>query len=91
MILNPDSSRLSNSAVACSPTPISAPLVPEDDAVNQTVVLRMLARLGVRADVAGNGREAIEMIRYAALRCRIHGLPDARDGPVRSNRGNSTS
>ena len=38
-------------------------LVAEDNAANQTVAVRMLARLGVHADVAGNGREAIEMVR----------------------------
>ena len=36
-------------------------LVVEDNAVNQRVTLRMLQNLGMRADVAGNGREAIEM------------------------------
>ena len=38
-------------------------LIAEDNAVNQTVALRMLTRLGVQADVAGNGLEALEMIR----------------------------
>ena len=38
-------------------------LVVEDNAVNQKVAVRMLARLGVRAEVAGNGLEAVQMFR----------------------------
>ena len=37
-------------------------LIVEDNLVNQKVATWMLERLGVRADVAANGREAIEMI-----------------------------
>ncbi len=37
-------------------------LVVEDNIVNQKVASRLLERLGLRADVAGNGREAIEML-----------------------------
>jgi PAS domain S-box-containing protein len=38
-------------------------LVAEDNVVNQRVAVRMLERLGVRADVAGDGRETVEMVK----------------------------
>ena len=37
-------------------------LIAEDNVVNQKVISRMLEKLGVRADVAANGREAVDMI-----------------------------
>jgi len=38
-------------------------LVVEDNPVNQKVAVRMLDRLGLRAEVAGNGLEAVQMFR----------------------------
>ena len=38
-------------------------LVAEDNMVNQKVAVRMLERMGIRADLAGNGREAVDMTR----------------------------
>ena len=37
-------------------------LVVEDNVVNQKVASRLLEKLGLRADVAANGREAIRML-----------------------------
>ena len=40
-------------------------LLAEDNAVNQKIGLAMLERLGCRADVAGNGIEALDALRHA--------------------------
>ena len=41
-------------------------LVVEDNAVNQKVAVMLLAKFGLRADVAGHGREAVNMMRLLA-------------------------
>ncbi|MEM6710298.1 MAG: ATP-binding protein, partial [Pseudomonadota bacterium] len=43
-------------------------LIVEDNVVNQKVAKQMLKKLGIEADIASNGREAIEMLSQAAYR-----------------------
>ncbi len=61
-------------AGGAAPTPAAAPvqrpvakvlkaLVAEDNLVNQKVAVRILAKLGVEAEVAGNGLEVLERLR----------------------------
>jgi len=54
-------------------------LVAEDNVVNQRVAVRMLEKVGIRADVAANGSEAVEMFKSHCLRHHLYGLPDARN------------
>ena len=44
-------------------------LVAEDNVVNQKVAVRMLAKLGCRADVAANGLEAVDLMRRLDYDC----------------------
>jgi CheY-like chemotaxis protein len=54
-------------------------LLAEDNVVNQKLALRLLERMGYRADLASNGMEAVECV-DASLRRGAHGRADARDG-----------
>ena len=47
------------------PAPLARVLLVEDDPVNREVALLLLNRLGARADVAGNGIEALAAVHAA--------------------------
>ena len=58
----PDLRKVPSSAIVCNQLPAHLrALIAEDNIVNQRVAVRMLERLGLRADVAANGREAVDM------------------------------
>ena len=44
-------------------------LVAEDNIVNQKVAVRILEKMGIRVDVAANGREAVAMLRMLPYDC----------------------
>ena len=44
-------------------------LVAEDNTVNQKVAVRILEKMGIRVDVAANGREAVDMLRMMPYDC----------------------
>ena len=63
-------------------------LLAEDNPINQKVAVKMLAKMGYRADVVSNGLEALQAIAADPLRRRPDGLPDAGNGRLRSHPAN---
>ena len=60
-------------------------LIAEDNRINQRVALKLLERIGYRADVAANGVEVLARARAPGLRRRAHGRADAGDGRARGD------
>ena len=76
-----------------APTAVAVPLPPpsaglveakillaEDNLVNQKIALRLLEKAGLCADLAKNGREAVEAVRKSNYDPHSDGLSDAGDG-----------
>ena len=60
-------------------------LLAEDNAVNQKLALRLLERMGLAAEVVGDGRAAVDAIDAGAYDVDPDGRPDARDGRPRGH------
>ncbi len=73
-------------ALGSHPDPV---LVVEDNAVNQKVLVSFLRRLGLSADVACNGREALDALERRSVLARLHGFSNAGDGRVCGDGGDS--
>ena len=63
----------------------STVLVVDDNAMNRTVAVEMVKRLGCSARAVESGERAIEGAPRRALRRGLHGRPDARHGRLRDD------
>ena len=66
-LLEPEGQAIGRPAAAAAPGPVDGPrevriLLAEDNLVNQKVALALLARLGLKADVAATGVEALDAL-----------------------------
>jgi signal transduction histidine kinase/CheY-like chemotaxis protein/HPt (histidine-containing phosphotransfer) domain-containing protein len=61
----PSASEPARKAASAAVAPLRI-LLAEDNEINQTVATRLLERLGHRADIASNGREALAWLEHAA-------------------------
>ncbi len=66
-------------------------LLVEDDPINQEVALVVLSEIGCRIDVAGNGREAVDLATRQRLPAHPDGHADAGHGWRRGNPENSAT
>src|SRR5262249_8969119 len=83
-------SPLAISSPSIAPTPAAAPLrilVAEDNPVNQLVALRLLERLGCKAEVVGNGREALERLEGGAYDVLLLDIQMAEMTGLEASRG----
>jgi CheY-like chemotaxis protein len=60
-------------------------LLVEDNAINQELARDLLNRAGIVVNIAGDGREALEILERGEFDAVLMGLPDAGDGRLRGD------
>ena len=62
-------------------------VVADDNVINQTILKRILEKLGHAVTLAANGQETFDIVAMGSVRPRAHGRADAGHGRPRVNRG----